>query len=255
MQLNYKISGQGDAVFLIHGLFGSLSNFGLLQQTLSTHYRVICVDVRNHGESPHHPSMRYQDMAQDILELAKLLDISSFSIVGHSMGGKIAMQVALLAPERVNKLVVADMSPVNYEPRHQGVFAGLQAVAEADFKTRSEAQTCLSQYVEEVGVIQFLLKSLYKYKDKMIWRYNLDALVNGYADIIAWPETTATFQGPTLFIKGELSDYIIKDYWPSGAKHFPQAKIKMIMGTGHWLHAEKPVVFNKIVANFLAATS
>jgi len=255
MQLNYKISGQGESIFLIHGLFGSLSNFGLLQQVLSQQFQVITLDVRNHGESPHDGSMTYEDMANDVLELAKLLDIERFSLVGHSMGGKIAMTVALNAPEKVNKLVVADMSPVNYPPRHQGVFAGLQAVADSDVLTRSQAQQCLAEHVEEVGVQQFLLKSLYKFKDKMVWRYNLPALVEGYQDIIAWPENNLTFQGPTLFIKGQLSDYIIDEYWPDGRRHFPHAKIKMIMGTGHWLHAEKPVIFNKLVNDFFNATS
>ncbi|MCE0556736.1 alpha/beta fold hydrolase [Motilimonas sp. E26] len=255
MQLNYKINGQGESVFLIHGLFGSLSNFGLLHQVLSHHYRVISIDVRNHGESPHHPSMAYEEMADDVLKLAKLLDIKTFSLVGHSMGGKIAMMVALKAPEKVHKLVVADMSPVNYEPRHQGVFAGLQAVAESEVKTRGQAQQYLAKHVEEVGVQQFLLKSLYHHKDKMIWRYNLAALVEGYSDIIAWPDTDQKFNGPTLFIKGQLSDYIIDDYWPHGRRHFPNAKIKMIMGTGHWLHAEKPAIFNKLVNDFLHATS
>ncbi|RJG47713.1 alpha/beta fold hydrolase [Motilimonas pumila] len=251
MQLNYNKTGQGPAVFLIHGLFGSLSNFGLLHKHLQTDHTVVSVDVRNHGESPHCDSMSYAEMANDIIQLAARLGFKRFSLVGHSMGGKIAMATAMQAPQYIDKLIIADMAPVTYPSRHQGVFTALNKVPVPGINSRNEANMILAQGIEEVGVQQFLLKSLYRSEAGFQWRFNLHGLMQQYDIISQWPFSDESYQGPTLFIKGERSDYLITEYTDTVIRQFPNARMKIINNTGHWLHAEKPAIFNKLVSDFL----
>lgn len=252
-ELNFKEQGQGPAVILIHGLFGSLDNLGLLARALSEHYRVISVDLRNHGASFHSDEMDYPAQAADILALMDQLAIPEATLIGHSMGGKVGMQVAKLAPARVTKLVVADMAPVAYpHSRHQNVFAGLNATLATPPQSRSEAEAQLAQYIEIPGVRQFLLKSFAKIEAGWGWRFNVPALEQNYANIMGWPEDNRRFEGPVLFIKGGDSDYMQPRYSETALAQFPAAKVRVITGTGHWLHAEKPVLFNKLVVDFLS---
>ncbi|WP_439827343.1 alpha/beta fold hydrolase [Aeromonas enteropelogenes] len=252
-ELNFKEQGQGPAVILIHGLFGSLDNLGLLARALSEHYRVISVDLRNHGASFHSDKMDYPAQAADILALMDQLAIPEATLIGHSMGGKVGMQVAKLAPARVTKLVVADMAPVAYpHSRHQNVFAGLNATLATPPQSRSEAEALLAQYIEIPGVRQFLLKSFAKTEAGWGWRFNVPTLEQNYANIMGWPEDDRRFEGPVLFIKGGDSDYMQPQYSEMALAQFPAAKVRVIAGTGHWLHAEKPVLFNKLVVDFLS---
>lgn len=252
-ELNFKEQGQGPAVILIHGLFGSLDNLGLLARVLSEHYRVISVDLRNHGASFHSDEMNYPAQAADILALMDQLAIPEAALIGHSMGGKVGMQVAKLAPARVTKLVVADMAPVAYpHSRHQNVFAGLNATLATPPQGRSEAEALLAQYIEIPGVRQFLLKSFAKTEAGWGWRFNVPALEQNYANIMGWPEDDRRFEGPVLFIKGGDSDYMQPQYSETALAQFPAAKVRVIAGTGHWLHAERPVLFNKLVVDFLS---
>ena len=252
MLLNHKIYGQGVPVIVIHGLFGSATNLGMLIKQLKTDYQVIAVDVRNHGLSMRHDSMHYDDMANDIIQLMDHLTIEQAHIVGHSMGGKIAMRTALNFPTRVTSLAVADIAPVNYPPRHNNVFAGLKNIPLADIRSRSEAQAKLAEHVEEAGVQQFLLKGLYKNSQGQFdFYYALDTIIAQYDAISDWPEVNKQYDKPVLFIKGMNSDYITNAHKSAIAKYFPQAKAKLVQGTGHWLHAEKPMIFNKIIVDFL----
>jgi esterase len=251
MLLNHKIAGTGEAVILIHGLFGALDNLGALARHLSQHYQVVSVDLVNHGKSKHQHDMSYHSMANDIIELINSLGLESVILFGHSMGGKVAMQLALNYPERVKALIVADIAPVSYNNRHTQVFNGLNSVDLANLQNRKQAQQTLEQSGIEPGVSQFLLKNLVKSDTGYAWRCNVGALERAYPAIIAGFETEAQFTGPTLFIKGELSDYIQEQHRSQIAKYFPQASAKIIQGTGHWLHAEKPSAFNKIVHNFI----
>ncbi len=254
MQLNYQTSGEGPAVFLIHGLFGDLGNLKMLAKDLIPNYQVILVDVRNHGLSPHSNSMGYRDLAQDIIEIADQLSLTRYSLVGHSMGGKLAMSVAFNDKERVSKLVVADMAPVVYlHNKHDNVFNGLNAVNLAEISSRSDADKQLAEHIEEMGVRQFLLKSLYRSDKGFGWRFNINALYDQYQQIIGWPYTDQIFTGDTLFIKGQNSDYIKAADKAEFARQFPNASAKIIQGTGHWLHAEKPQIFNRLVSEFLAS--
>ncbi|HGY1051106.1 alpha/beta fold hydrolase [Aeromonas salmonicida] len=251
--MNFKEQGQGQAVVLIHGLFGSLDNLGLLARTLSEHYRVISVDLRNHGASFHSDEMSYPQQAADVLALLDALALDQVSLVGHSMGGKVAMQLAKQAPARVARLVVADIAPVAYpHSRHQNVFAGLNATLKQLVQSRSEAEAILAEHIEIAGVRQFLLKSFAKGESGWGWRFNVAALERNYANIMGWPDNQHRFEGPTLLIKGGDSDYMQPQYTDTVMAQFPAAKARVIAGTGHWLHAEKPVLFNKLVVDFLS---
>ena len=238
---------------LIHGLFGSLDNLGLLARPLSEQYRVISVDLRNHGASFHSDEMSYPQQGADVIALLDHLALDKVALAGHSMGGKVAMQVAKLAPARVDRLVVADIAPVAYpHARHQNVFAGLNATLANPPQSRAEAEALLAQYVEIPGVRQFLLKSFAKTEAGWAWRFNVPALERNYANIMGWPDAQTRCEGPTLCIRGGDSDYVQPQYTEAVMAQFPAAKARVIAGTGHWLHAEKPVLFNKLVVDFLS---
>ncbi len=255
MQLNFRRQGQGRPVIVIHGLFGSLDNLNGLSKPLSEHFDVIAVDVRNHGLSPRSEHMSYHDMARDILQLIEQLQLDKPVLLGHSMGGKMAMMTAGLAPASIHGLVVADIAPVGYtQARHDGVFQGLKAVAEAGCRDRKTADEVLSRYVNIAGVRQFLLKSFVPNSTDP-WRFNLPVLFDHYQDIMNWPGVSQPYEGPVLFIKGGDSDYLLPEHQPAVARQFPNARAKVIPGTGHWLHAEKPQLFNRLVQDFLAEVS
>lgn len=255
MLLYSHCSGQTDdtapAVVLIHGLFGSYENLGVIARSLAGQFRVINVDVRNHGRSAHSDEMNYELMAEDLAQTLDALNISRAALLGHSMGGKMAMAFALKYPKRVSKLILADIAPVGYPPRHNTIIAGLSAVDMATVENRSDADQQLAQFIAETGVRQFLLKSLHKDDDGFSWRFNVDALQRNYTTLIGEPLTTGIFNGPTLFIKGGDSDYILPEHKARIMQLFPQAQAKIIQGTGHWLHAEKPAAFSKLVLDFL----
>jgi esterase len=251
VQLNYLTRGAGDPIILIHGLFGSASNLGIVARALAPHYCAYSLDVRNHGKSPHSESMSYREMAGDVVEFMDSLGMAQCPLLGHSMGGKIAMQVALDHPSRVSRLIVADVAPVDYPPHHQDTLAGLAAVAAATITSRRQADEILAQSVIEPGVRAFLLKSLERGEDGIFrWLLNREALTKNYASLGAANEG-GSFSGPVLFIKGGDSNYITSEYQAAVAKLFPNAQLKIIEGTGHWLHAEKPELFNKVVLRFL----
>ena len=253
--LNYQQLGQGKHVVLIHGLFGSLENLNMVAKSLSQYYCVTSIDVRNHGNSFHQIGMDYQDLAQDVITLLDYLSIESCHILGHSMGGKIAMQIALSNSSRVKKLIVADIAPVEYPAHHLRIIKGLQSIKLDQIKKRKDADEQLANYVENIGVRQFLLRNLYVNKqDQFEFKCNLFNIEQGYQQIMKSGEyqKNQKFSGDTLFIKGGNSDYILPEHQTIIGTLFPKAKAKIIQGAGHWLHAEKTVAFNKIVIDFLA---
>ena len=252
MILHTDITGQGQPLVLIHGLFGSYENLGVIARALQNEFQIVNLDLRNHGRSPRADFMDYPQMALDVVETLDYLGVEQSSVLGHSMGGKVAMQLALSVPSRVHKLVLADISPVINEPRHQSILQGLQAIDLATLQDRKQADTLLQSYVSELGVRQFLLKNLYKDEQNQFqWRINLAALVSNYQRLLAAPLPNQPFEGETLFIKGGNSDYIQAAHQPLILSLFPNASAKIIQGTGHWLHAEKPAAFSKIVSDFL----
>ncbi|MGL5218200.1 MAG: alpha/beta fold hydrolase [Plesiomonas shigelloides] len=252
--INYKQQGEGPVLVLIHGLFGTLDNLGLLARDLVDDYRIIQVDLRNHGQSFHSAEMNYEAMAADVLQLLDQLQIPQASFIGHSMGGKVAMKIAQLAPTRVEQLVVLDMSPVDYQTRrHDQVFSALHAVDQVRPTRRTHAAELMRHHLKEEGVIQFLLKS-FAPSDESSWRFALRELENNYPQIAGWNEGTP-FNKPVLFIKGEHSPYIQDKFRPDILRQFPQAKAHVIQGTGHWLHAEKPDAVLRAIRRFLNADS
>lgn len=240
--LNYKTEGQGHPIVLIHGLFGSLDNLGILARSLKENYQIISLDLRNHGLSFHDEIHSYDAMAGDVIHLLDTLNIKVFSVIGHSMGGKVAMKLASLHPERVHSLIVIDIAPIHYtQNRHKKVFAAIEKVASDKPTSRNAALELMKEHVKEDGVRQFLGKSLYKESDthNMQWRFNVTALKNHYYDILRW-EDISPVTIPTLFIKGALSEYILPEHQFDITQQFPNAKAHIVANTGHWLHAEKP---------------
>ena len=252
--LHYQQLGQGEHIVLIHGLFGSLENLNRVAKHLSHHFCVTSIDVRNHGSSYHQQGMSYSELAQDVIALLNVLSIKSCHFLGHSMGGKIAMQIALSNPQRVNKLIVADIAPVEYPAHHLTIIKGLQTIDLTKVHKRKDADKQLAHYVEELGVRQFLLRNLVlNEQGKFQFKCSLTNIEQGYPQIMTRNEVQEgqQFKGMTLFIKGANSDYILAKHQSTITALFPNAKAKIIQGAGHWLHVEKTTAFNKIVMDFL----
>ncbi|MGL5429494.1 MAG: alpha/beta fold hydrolase [Vibrio sp.] len=249
--LNYKLEGSGNTVVLIHGLFGSMDNLGLLARDLKRDHQVLSLDLRNHGQSFHSDAHNYPLMAHDVNQLLEHLNLTAVTVIGHSMGGKVAMKLAELARQKIRQLVVLDMSPVAYhQHRHDQVFAALEAVLAQKPTSRSEVMSLLAQHIEQEGVRQFLGKSLQVEQNVMTWRFNVAALKKHYADILGW-QMIAPCPIPTLFIKGADSDYLTAQHQPIVQAQFSQAKAHVIANTGHWLHAEKPNEVLRTIRKFI----
>jgi esterase len=249
--LNFQQQGSGEHLVLIHGLFGSLENLNMVAKVLATDYCVTSVDVRNHGQSFHENDMAYENLAQDIVNLLDHLTIGQVNILGHSMGGKIAMELALTFPQRVKKLIVADIAPVSYPPHHTNIIKGLRAIDLSQVSKRSDADKQLAPYVDNVSVRQFLLRNLVNINNQYSFKCSLDFIDRCYGQIMDGYQGDAQFNKPTLFIKGGDSDYIQLSHKAIINKILPLSSVKIIQGTGHWLHAEKTTAFNKIVSDFL----
>ncbi len=251
MLLHFQRHGQGEPLVILHGLFGTLDNWGAQIKTLSEHFDVIAADLRNHGRSPHSDEMNYRAMSNDLLELLDHLQLERINLMGHSMGGKAAMQFALDHPERVQRLIVVDIAPVRYPSRHNEVIEGLKQIDLPQLKSRSEADRTLSEYVDSAATRAFLLKNLYRNEQKQFaWRMNLPTLEQQYASIGDAPDGKA-YTGPVLFIKGGESDYLLAEHQQPIQQLFPKAGFKIIAGAGHLPHVEKPAIFTRLVDNFL----
>ncbi len=251
MILHTDITGQGKPLVLIHGLFGSLENLGVIARNLADRFQIINVDLPNHGRSPWTDNISYTEMAAAVAQTLSALGIQHAYVLGHSMGGKTAMQLAFDYPELVEKLILADISPVVSQARHQRILDGFNALNLSELTDRRAADSQLSEWIEDAGVRAFLLKSLQKDETGFRWRFHLKRLTEQYQAVLAAPVSQSPYVGPTLFIKGGNSDYILPEHQDDILRLFPNAKAKIIHGTGHWLHAEKPVAFAKICADFL----
>lgn len=253
MKLYFKRAGDGEPIILLHGLFGSASNLGGVARALSDRFTVYSVDLRNHGQSPHAQHMDFPAMAGDVLQLMDDQALSKAHLLGHSMGGKTAMQLALNHSQRVGKLIVADIAPVTYPHSHSEVLQGLTTVAEASVRSRQQAGEILAQRVSDSGVRGFLLKSLARLSDgRYAWQLNLAAIKANY-DALVMGNSGEPFTGDTLFIKGAKSDYLAPEHKDAVLALFPNAQMKVIANAGHWLHAEQPDLFNNIVLRFLCS--
>lgn len=253
--MNFVTSGQGEAVLLIHGLFGNLDNLKGLGQVLEANHQVIRVDVPNHGLSEHWALMDYPSLAKAMVNLLDQCQIERAHIVGHSMGGKIAMATALVYPERIISMVAADIAPVAYEPRHDIVFAALESLPLEGHTDRRFALAHLTHNGIDEATAQFLLKNLQRTETGFRWKMNLSGLKACYPNIIGWHnqggESSQVYQGPSLFIRGGESNYVTGEHRNAIMAQFPSAQAKTLEGCGHWLHAQKPAIFNRIVSEFI----
>lgn len=251
MDLNFKSLGQGPPLVILHGLFGTLDNWQTLAKQWAKNHTVYLVDQRNHGRSPHLPEMNYPLMAED---LANFLDqewVHECHVLGHSMGGKTAMQFAMDFPDRVTKLVVVDMTPKRYEAGHDLIFEALKSIKLDQLSSRNEAAEQLGQFIAEKGVVQFLLKNLTRIPaGGFRWKMNLEALYNGYTNILSAIEGTP-FNGPSLFVRGGKSKYVLDSDQGEIKTYFPAAQLETISTAGHWIHADQPQELLRLVNDFL----
>jgi len=254
LQLYSSRIGTGPDVVLLHGLFGMGGNLGALARALQGSFCVHSLDLPNHGRSDWMENMSIDSLAAAVQAWLRREGIVEASLVGHSLGGKVAMRLALDDPQQVARLVVADIAPVAYPAHHDEVFAALAAVAELAPSSRRAAETCMAQFIDEPGVRQFLSLSLKRDADGAYrWRFNLEGLQRNYAAVREELLAEQAFSKPVLFVKGELSDYIQPQHRATIESLFPHAQLKMLPGCGHWLHAEQPRLFNAVVQRFLLA--
>ena len=238
---------------IAHGLFGSARNWGVIARRLAQDRDVVAVDMRNHGTSPRYASQSYADMAGDLAEVIASLG-GWADLLGHSMGGKAAMQLALSAGHLLRRLVVADIAPVAYPHDQSRHIQAMRALDLNGLTSRGEADLRLQARIEDPGLRAFFLQSLdLKAKGGPIWRLNLDVLEAEMAQIVGWPGTLGVFDRPALFLTGAESDYVKPEYRGAITTLFPKARFAKLAGAGHWLHAERPREFEQTVAVFLEA--
>ena len=240
-----KIEGEGKPLLIIHGYLGMSDNWKTLAtQFVSEGFQTHALDLRNHGRSFHSDEFTYEAMVQDILEYCQENNLDKVSIIGHSMGGKLAMFFATKYPKMIDKLTIADIGPKYYRPHHQDIMEGLNAVDFTKKPERSEVEELLKPHIPDFGTRQFLMKSLYWVEPGQLgFRFNLPVFNENIENIgEALPED-AIFEKPTLFLRGEKSNYIKDEDFEKIKKHFPNSEIKTIANAGHWLHAENPKDF------------
>lgn len=254
VELNYKKMGAGEPLLILHGLLGALDNWQTVGRILSEDYEVYLIDQRNHGKSPHTSEMNYEVMSDDLLAFMEEQGIEQAHIMGHSMGGKTAMQFTLDHPERVRKLIIVDIGPRQYPHSHDQIFKALFALEPAKLESRSEAEDKLRFYIHEPPIMFFLLKNLDRQEEGFAWKMNLDAIYKSYDNILEEITAPEPFKGKTLFIRGELSRYIRDADLPGIEKLFPNYKLETIADAGHWVHAEEQDAFVEVVQKFLTAS-
>jgi esterase len=254
MRLNVIEAGQGAPLVLLHGLFGSARNWGAVQKALATDYRVLAFDLRNHGASPHAAGMGYAAQAEDVAETLAALGIRSATILGHSMGGKAAMMLALTRPDLVERLIIADIAPRPYPPALRGVVEAMQALPLHPGLTRQEADQALRGAVPEAPIRSFLLQNLRFETSPPSWRIGLAEIAAAMPEIEAFaPPQAARFNGPALAMAGALSPYIRAEDHAVFRALFPHISFVSIARAGHWLHAENPEGFMAALRDFLRA--
>lgn len=251
MILNFKKIGEGKPLIILHGLFGSADNWFSISKELKEHFTLYLVDQRNHGDSPHSDDWNYEVMVEDLKELLESEKLEQIYLMGHSMGGKTAMNFALNYPEKVEKLIIADIAPRYYGVHHQSILEGLNAIDLKTITSRKEADDQLAEYVPNLGERQFLLKSLGRKDGGFVWKINLP-VISKNIEIVGEPlEEGKSFDGLTLFLAGTKSNYIQQSDLEDIERFFPNSEVEFIADAGHWLHAEQPEAVVKEIEKFL----
>ena len=247
-----KVYGEGSPLIILHGLFGMGDNWAThAKHWAGLGWEVHAVDQRNHGKSPHHGVHNYDVMAADLEAYMDTKGLNTAVILGHSMGGKTAMNFAVSHPERVRALVVVDIAPKAYPIHHQGYINAMKSVDFNTIHSRSTVDAILAESVENAGIRQFFMKSLYwQTKEKLAFRFNLDALEDQLQEV-GTPLEFGYFERTTLFISGGASGYIVAEDEDTILDHFPAAQIETIANAGHWVHAEAREPFSELVVDFL----
>ena len=252
MKLHFQALGCGEPLVLLHGLFGSADNWLGVAPKLAEKFHVFIPDLRNHGQSPHHAAMDYPLMAADVDKFFAGQKLERASVIGHSMGGKVAMQFALDFPARVQKLVVVDMAPRAYAPAHEEILAALLALELARFQTRLQIEEALASGIPSLSLRRFLLKNLGRDDSgRFVWKMNVRGLAENYSRLGEVLSPRHPFPRPALFIRGGKSDYIDAADEVEIRRLFPAAQIHAIPAAGHWVHADAPQEFVRLVLDFL----
>lgn len=248
-----KIEGSGKPLLILHGFLGMSDNWKTMgTQFAANGFEVHLLDLRNHGRSFHSDEFSYEIMVQDLYDYCQANNLEKVNIIGHSMGGKTAMLFAATHPERIEKLIVADIGPKFYPQHHQTILEGLNAVDFSKKPSRNEVEAILSQYITDFGTRQFLMKSLYwQEPGQLAFRFNLSVFNKKIGEIGKALPDNAIFNKPTLFIRGGNSNYILDEDFQNIQQHFPDSRIETIPNVGHWLHAENPKLFYEITSSFL----
>jgi pimeloyl-ACP methyl ester carboxylesterase len=255
MRLHNTSYGLGSlpALIILHGLLGSSDNWHSFGKIFGEHFRTFVLDARNHGHSPHSDVFNYHAMSEDVVEFVRQNNLSSVSLLGHSMGGKTAALVSLLHPELINKLIVVDIAPRSYQAHHDQVFDALTSLDLSMFEYRKDIDEVLSKKIQEAPLRQFLMKNLIRDDSgRFHWKMNLEVIEKNYAQINEELPRDHQFDKPTLFIRGKNSDYIQMEDMPVIYKLFPKAKLATIKNAGHWVQVDAPEEFVDTVLNFLS---
>lgn len=250
--LNYKTFGEGQPLIIVHGFLGSLDNWMTLGKKFSEDFQVYLIDQRNHGKSFHSNEWGYDQMVEDLEYFIDQLGIENPHLLGHSMGGKTVMQFTAFHPEKVDKLVVADIGPKFYPPHHQTILSGLKAVPIDKISSRQDAENVLKEYIPEIGVRTFLMKNLQRSGEGFSWKMNLPVLSSQIEKVGEGLSHHLPIETESLFIRGGNSNYILDEDWDEIERIFPYAQLETVDHAGHWLHAEQPEDFYNKVIKFLS---
>ncbi|MDP6487946.1 MAG: alpha/beta fold hydrolase [SAR324 cluster bacterium] len=248
-----KVGENGPDFVVLHGLFGSGKNWRSFAGSLEEDFQVWTLDARNHGDSPHADSMSYQQMAEDVVRFFDENELENVILLGHSMGGKTAMQLALQFPDRIAALIVVDIAPVCYDHQQKQLklIEAMQGLHLAAEMSRSDIEKKLALKIPEKRLLSFLMTNLYRQNGQFQWRIGLEQIAAGMPYLLNYPEVNSVFKGPVQFIGGENSAYLKFEYHALIRKKFPESRITMLKNCGHWLHVEQPAAFQKTVNEFL----
>lgn len=250
-ELFFRKMGEGQPMVILHGLFGSSDNWQSVAKKIANHYEVYLVDQRNHGKSFHSDEFSYELMVEDLHRLLEREDLEDVILLGHSMGGKTAMGYVQKYPDRIARLIVADIAPVKYPVHHDIILKALNEAYSTELSSRKQAEEIISKYINNFAIRQFLLKNLYwAEKGRLGWRINIPVLTREIVAISEWGDQIEGIETPTLFIRGDQSDYITENTYPIIDQKFFDAEIVTLKDSGHWVHAEQPDEFYNALMHF-----
>src|SRR5690242_798413 len=252
MRLHHEVQGDGRPLVILHGFLGSSENWRAMRKLFATTYKVFSVDQRNHGSSPHSSTMNYEVMTEDLREFLAEQGLSEVFLLGHSMGGKVAMQFASESPEAIEKLVILDIGPKAYPPAHRPLLQAMQNLELNGLKTYGEAEAGLGGTISDAPLRKFVVKNLMRDRNgEFQWRIGLDSLAANYDQLIEAPAILNSFDKPTCFIRGGLSRFIEDQDFAAIRKYFPRAEFHTVPTAGHWVHIDAPEEFYRIVDEYL----